>query len=116
MQGWCIKDVIIFVIKEERKAVSQFILLLLRHKSNFMDKERYFQHFKGGVYKLISIAYDSETLEELVVYQALYGEKRTWVRPKELFFSTVCRDGETKERFKEISKEEMLCLLHQGTA
>ena len=80
-----------------------------------MDKERYFQHFKGGVYKLISIAYDSETLEELVVYQTLYGEKKTWVRPKEMFFSTVCRDGETKERFKVISKEEMLCLLHQRT-
>ena len=70
-----------------------------------MDKERYFQHFKGGVYKLISIAYDSETLEELVVYQALYGEKRTWVRPKEMFFSTVCRDGEEKERFKEIFRK-----------
>ena len=76
-----------------------------------MDKARYFQHFKGGVYKLISIAYDSETLEELVVYQALYGEKRTWVRPKEMFFSTVCRDGEEKERFKEINEDEMLHLL-----
>lgn len=78
-----------------------------------MDKERYFQHFKGGLYKLVSTAYDSETLEELVVYQALYGEMKTWVRPKDMFFSTICRDGKTIQRFKEITKEEILCLLHQ---
>lgn len=90
-----------------------FFLLLLGHKSNNMDKERYFLHFKGGLYKLVSTAYHSETLEELVVYQALYGEKKTWVRPKNMFFSTVCHEGKMIERFKEISKEEMLCLLDQ---
>lgn len=80
-----------------------------------MDKERYFLHFKGGLYKLIGTAYHSETLEELVVYQALYGEKKTWVRPKELFFSSVCQDGKTIERFKEITYKEMLCLLELQT-
>lgn len=78
-----------------------------------MEKERYFVHFKGGLYKLVSTAYHSETLEELVVYQALYGEMKTWVRPKDMFFSTVCHNGVTMERFKEITKEEMLCLLRQ---
>ena len=78
-----------------------------------MDKERYFLHFKGGLYKLVSTAYHSETLEELIVYQALYGERKTWARPKDMFFSTVCYEGKTVERFKEITKEKMLCLLHQ---
>lgn len=92
---------------------TNFFLLLLGHKSIYMDKERYFLHFKGGLYKLVSTAYHSETLEEMVVYQALYGEKKTWVRPKDMFFSTVCHDGKIIERFKEITKEEMLCLLDQ---
>ena len=78
-----------------------------------MNKERYFLHFKGGLYKLVSTAYHSETLEELVVYQALYGEKKIWVRPKDMFFSTLLHEGKKIERFKEISKEEMLCLLNQ---
>ena len=62
----------------------------------FMDKKRYFQHFKGGLYRLMCMAYGSETLEELVVYQALYGEKKTWVRPKEMFFSTVCHERNSR--------------------
>lgn len=95
-------------------SVSVFFLLLLGRKSNFMDKERYFRHFKGGLYKLVGTVYHSETLEEMVAYQALYGEMTIWVRPKDMFFSTVCHDGNTIERFKEITKEEMLCLLHKA--
>ena len=45
-----------------------------------MDRERYFRHFKGGLYKLVGTVYHSETLEEMVAYQALYGEMKTWVR------------------------------------
>lgn len=78
-----------------------------------MDKERYFIHFKGGLYKMVGIAYDSETLEEMVVYQALYGDKKIWVRPKSMFFGSVLRDGVEKERFREISEKELLCLLQQ---
>lgn len=78
-----------------------------------MDRERYFRHFKGGLYKLVGTVYHSETLEEMVAYQALYGEMKIWVRPRDMFFSTVCHDGNTIERFKEITKEEMLCLLQQ---
>lgn len=52
-----------------------------------MDKERYFMHFKGGLYKLIGYAYHSETQEEMVIYQALYGMHKIWVRPKLCFLT-----------------------------
>ena len=66
------------------------------------DKPRYFQHFKGGKYKLLAIGQDNETLEPVVIYQALYGDHKIWVRPKEMFFGTVIRDGKEIKRFTEI--------------
>lgn len=65
-------------------------------------EERYFQHFKGGKYKFIHSAFDSETLERMVVYQTLYGEQAYWVRPETMFFGQVTRDGKTFNRFTEI--------------
>ncbi len=67
---------------------------------------RYFRHFKGGKYKLVAIGQDSETLAQVVIYQALYGEHQFWVRPKDLFFGTVIRDGKEVKRFEEITEEE----------
>lgn len=60
---------------------------------------REFVHFKGNRYKLIAIAKHSETLEEMAVYQALYGEHRLWVRPLAMFCDEVIRDGKTQKRF-----------------
>lgn len=68
-------------------------------------EERYFQHFKGGFYKYIHTAFDSETQERMMVYQALYGERNYWVRPERMFFEHVTRDGKTFSRFTEIDKE-----------
>lgn len=65
-------------------------------------EERYFQHFKGGKYRLVHSAFDSETLERMAVYQALYGDKSYWVRPEKMFFGKVTRDGKTFNRFTEI--------------
>lgn len=65
--------------------------------------EKYYRYFKGGFYKLICLAKDSETLEEMVVYQALYGERQMWVRPAEMFFGKVERDGKEMDRFQEVS-------------
>ena len=65
-------------------------------------EERYFQHFKGGKYKFIHSAFDSETQERMVVYQALYGDQAYWVRPENMFFGKVTRDGRTFNRFTEI--------------
>ena len=45
-----------------------------------MTKERYFEHFRGGKYKLIGFGKDSETLKDVVIYQALYGANQNWVR------------------------------------
>lgn len=69
-----------------------------------LSKARYFEHFKGGKYKLIGFGKDSETLEDVVIYQALYGAGQIWVRPYDIFFSKVTLpDGTEVERFKEIT-------------
>ena len=60
---------------------------------------REFIHFKGNRYKLIAIAKHSETLEEMAVYQALYGEHGIWVRPLAMFCDEVTWDGKTQKRF-----------------
>lgn len=78
-----------------------------------MDKVRYFLHFKGGLYKLIGYAYHSESLEEMVIYQALYGEHKIWVRPKSLFFDKIVRGGIEVNRFNEIAENQISCLLAQ---
>ena len=60
---------------------------------------REFMHFKGNRYRLEGFAKDSETLEEMVVYRALYGEGGLWVRPAKMFLETIERDGKTMQRF-----------------
>jgi len=70
------------------------------------DRARYFQHFKGNKYKLVHVAFDSETQERIVVYQALYGDRKYWVRPEKMFFETIERDGKRFSRFTEIDWEE----------
>ena len=61
-----------------------------------------FRDFKGNLYRLEGFAKDSETLEEMVVYRALYGEGGLWVRPAKMFFETVVRDGRTMRRFESV--------------
>ena len=50
------------------------------------------RHFKGNQYEILHIALDSETMEKMVVYRALYGERGVWVRPLEMFLSPVDRE------------------------
>ena len=50
------------------------------------------RHFKGNQYKILHIAKDSETMADVVVYRALYGERGVWVRPLEMFLSPVDRE------------------------
>ena len=66
----------------------------------------YYRHFKGNVYRVLHIAKHSETLEEMVVYQAMYGERGIWVRPKTMFEEVIERDGKVFRRFSPISAEE----------
>ncbi len=48
-----------------------------------------YKHFKGDMYLVEDIAYDSETKEKMVVYRRLYGDGSLWVRPLEMFLSEV---------------------------
>ena len=58
-----------------------------------------YRHFKGGEYEVIGVARHSETMEKLVVYRALYGERGLWVRPAGMWLETVERDGQRLPRF-----------------
>jgi hypothetical protein len=59
-----------------------------------------YQHFKGKFYEVIGTAKHSETMEELVVYRALYGERELWVRSKNMFLESVTLEGKKVPRFK----------------
>ena len=58
-----------------------------------------YRHFKGNLYRLLYVAKHSETLEPMVVYQALYGEMGIWVRPASMWNEHVDRDGYSGPRF-----------------
>ena len=58
-----------------------------------------YRHFKGGEYRLIGIASHSETLESMVVYQALYGEQGLWGRPAAMWNANVEKENYHGPRF-----------------
>ena len=58
-----------------------------------------YRHFKGNLYELLYTATHSETLEEMVVYRALYGEGGIWVRPAAMWDEQVEKDGYSGPRF-----------------
>lgn len=58
-----------------------------------------YRHFKGKEYEVIGVARHSETLENMVVYRAMYGEKALWVRPASMWNETVEQDGKKVKRF-----------------
>ena len=59
-----------------------------------------YRHFKGNEYEVIGTARHSETLEELVVYRALYDNGGLWVRPAAMFEEQVLIDGVVRPRFE----------------
>ncbi len=58
-----------------------------------------YRHYKGGEYEVVAVVRHSETLEPLVLYRALYGERGLWVRPHAMFVETVVVDGRCVPRF-----------------
>ena len=77
--------------------------LFWRNNMNEIIPGRY-RHFKGNEYEVLYIAKHSETLEPMVVYRALYGERGIWVRPAFMWNETVTRDGKTYKRFTYIGE------------
>lgn len=69
-----------------------------------------YKHFKGNYYIVEDLAFDSETLKEMVVYRSLYGESSLWVREKEMFLSEVDKNKypniEQKYRFELVNLKE----------
>ena len=63
-----------------------------------------YRHFKGKLYQVVDVAFDSETLEEMVVYRRMYDDHSLWVRKKAMFLSEVDHEKypnvEQKYRFE----------------
>ena len=67
-----------------------------------------YQHYKGKFYEVIGIARHSESLEEYIVYRALYdskefGDNALWIRPKKMFMEEVVMDGKKVPRFQKVT-------------
>jgi len=62
-----------------------------------------YEHYKGLRYRLLHVARHSETLEEYVVYQALYGDQTVWIRPLPMFMEQIQIEGKQVPRFRLLS-------------
>ena len=72
-------------------------------KERGRSADRYFEHCMGGKYKLIAIGKETDTLENVVVYQELFGDHQIWIRPLSVFFGKKkMADGSVVDLYKEI--------------
>ena len=71
----------------------------------FVIKYVKYRHYKGKEYAVLSIAKNSETLEDMVVYKQLYDNGDIWVRPAKMFAGFVDKDGRKVRRFEYIDTE-----------
>ena len=72
-----------------------------------MLKKGIYKHFKGNKYELLDIAKHSETLEEMVIYKALYGDGGIWVRPSSMWDEEVEIEGKKVKRFTYLGEEDV---------
>jgi len=64
-----------------------------------------YRHYKGREYRVMGVAEHTESGEQVVVYQQLYGDHRLWVRPLKIFHENVEVDGNLLPRFSFISSD-----------
>ena len=70
-------------------------------------KKGIYQHYKGNLYQVFNVATHSETREQVIVYQCLYGDYSMWVRPLTMFTETITTSDDREiERFKLIQETE----------
>lgn len=74
-------------------------------KNDVVEIGAKYKHFKGNLYEVLTLARNSETLEEMVVYKALYGDGQVWCRPLSMWNDVVERDGKSYTRFTKICDE-----------
>lgn len=65
-----------------------------------------YRHYKGEKYKVLAVAKHSETLEDMVVYQAMYGSGVVWVRPLSMFCQKIESGGKLVPRFTKLDENE----------
>ena len=63
-----------------------------------------YRHFKGNLYEVLCVAHHTETMEPMVVYRALYGERGLWGRPAVMWDETIDRDGYHGPRFQYVEE------------
>lgn len=63
-------------------------------------KKGIYRHYKGNLYEVIDVARHSESLEDMVVYRALYDDFELWVRPLKMFLENIEINGELQKRFE----------------
>ena len=80
---------------------------MVKYFGNETVKLGLYRHYKGNMYEVLGQALHSETMEELVVYRALYGEYGLWVRPKAMFLEIVVQEGKAIPRFEYINDSDI---------
>ena len=70
---------------------------------NTLEIGKLYRHFKGNYYLVLGTAFNSETKEKYVIYKALYGEYKTWIRPEKMFLEEIDynrKDNITKQKYR----------------
>ena len=70
---------------------------------NTLEIGKLYRHFKGNYYLVLGTAFNSETQEKYVIYKALYGEYKTWIRPEQMFLDEIDynrKDNITKQKYR----------------
>lgn len=78
----------------------------MNHNMEERIKLGIYEHYKGNKYRVIGVARHSESLEELVVYEALYGDGGLYVRPLRMFLEEVQIEGKAIPRFRFLGDQD----------